>query len=280
MKFFIPDGYPKASRDQFDEVGMTLAGQLYADLVTKHIPEARCTIVYSSDVGIEMPTRDEVSKYDGILWPGCCLTSYHSDDERVTKLIKLCNDAFETGVPQFGSCFALHLAVQVAGGKVAPNPKGREMGIARKIHLTDAGRDHPMYENKPIIFDGFISHDDEIVEFPKGGEWLSSNSFTRVQSGSLKFKNGEFWATQYHPEYNLHEMARLIVAREGKLTKQGYFTSHENCVEYVELLETIAKDPSRKDLRWMAGIDDDLLDDSIREREFTNWVKYCVSSPK
>lgn len=63
--------------------------------------------------------------------------------------MKLSRDAYEIGLPQFGSCWAAQIAVYAAGGKVAANPKGREMGIARKIYLTDAGRIHPLMEGKP-----------------------------------------------------------------------------------------------------------------------------------
>ena len=33
LKFLIIDGYAKASRDQFEECGMTPAGELYANLL-------------------------------------------------------------------------------------------------------------------------------------------------------------------------------------------------------------------------------------------------------
>ena len=35
-----------------------------------------------------------------------------------------------------------------AGGVVRANPKGREIGVGRRIALTRAGRDHPMYAGK------------------------------------------------------------------------------------------------------------------------------------
>ena len=43
---------------------------------------------------------------------------------------------------------------------------------------------------------------------------LASNNFTSVQVVGVNYKNRSFWATQYHPVYDLKEMARLIVARE------------------------------------------------------------------
>lgn len=276
LNFIIIDGYAKPSRDQFDEVGMTTAGKLYAKLLLQHMPNAKYDIFYSSDPGVVLPNAEELKKYDGVLWPGCNLTVYHDHDEKVTKMVDLCKDSYEIGVPQFGSCWAAQIAVYAAGGEIKPNPKGREMGLARKIRLTPEGLKHPMYEGKPPVFDGFISHDDEITKLPEGGEWLASNEFTTIQSVSIKHKKGIFWAPQYHPEYDLHEVARLIIAREEKLTKQDYFVDHDAVMGYVEDLEAIFADNSRKDLRWKYGIDEDVLDDSIRQIEFVNWLNKLV----
>ncbi|HJM11766.1 MAG TPA: type 1 glutamine amidotransferase [Candidatus Marinimicrobia bacterium] len=280
MKLLIIDGYPEKSRLQFDKVGMTLAGKLYKKMLFQHMPDAETTILYTSDDSTLLPTLEVLKTYDGILWPGCNLTVYHDDDERVQRMIEIVDLAFEAGIPQFGSCWAAQIAVYVAGGTVAVNPKGREMGVARKIYLTDAGKSHPMYEGKPPVFDGFISHDDEITVMPKGATILASNYFTSIQAVDVAYKNGSFWATQYHPEYDLKEMARLIVARADKLTSEGYFNSQDDMMNYINILETIAKEPNRKDLRWMAGIDDDLLKDNIRQLEFVNWLKFEMLNDK
>ena len=52
-----------------------------------------------------------------------------------------------------------------------------------------------------------------------------------------------------------------IEAREEKLIKEGYFRNHDEMERYVEQLENIAADSSRKDLCWQYGINDDLLSD-------------------
>ena len=272
-KFLIIDGYPKESRDQFDVCGMTLAGKLYAKLLLKYLPDADYDIIYTSDPGVKMPDKKTLRHYDAILWPGCNLTVYHDHNENVTRLVDLARDGFEVGLEQFGSCWAAQLAVYVAGGEVKPNPKGREMGVARKVFLTDEGKQHPMYEGKTTVFDGFISHDDIITKLPEGAKNLASNDFTEVQAVEVAYKNGVFWATQYHPEYNLYEVAKLITAREEKLTKEGYFLNHQDLVAYVDELESIYNDPSRKDLKWKLAIDEDLLSDEIRELEFANWLR-------
>ncbi|MEN8187731.1 MAG: type 1 glutamine amidotransferase [Bacteroidota bacterium] len=276
LKFLIPDGYPKKSRNQFDEFGVRWAGKLYADLLIKHLPDAKYDIIYTSDENAVIPDKNELKKYAGILWPGCNLTVYHDHDERVTKMTTIAKDGFSVGVPQFGSCWAAQLAVYVAGGEVKPNPKGREMGVARKIFLTEEGKNHPMYEGKMPVFDGFISHDDMITKLPECATSLASNDFTKIQAVEVNYGKGIFWATQYHPEYDLHLMSGLILAREEKLTREGYFKSHKDIIEYSEQLEAISQNPSRKDLRWKLAIDDDLVSDDIRELEFTNWIKHII----
>ena len=276
LNFVIIDGYPKPSRDRFDEVGMTKAGDLYAKMLLQHLPASKYDIIYSSDPDVILPNSGKINIYNGVLWTGCNLTVYHDHDTRVTKMLNFCDTAYEAGIPQFGSCWAAQIAVYVAGGDVRPNPKGREIGLARKIYLTPEGMNHPMYEGKPPVFDGFISHDDEITKLPAGAKCLASNEFTRVQSVSVKYKNGIFWAPQYHPEYDLHEIARLIIAREKKLIDQHYFKNHEDLMDYVEDLEKIFIDHSRKDLRWKYAINEDVLSDSIRHCEFVNWLNKIV----
>jgi GMP synthase (glutamine-hydrolysing) len=276
-RFLIIDGYSKESRDQFDQVGMRLAGVLYADLLLKYWPHAEYDIWYSSDPGATPPSDSQLAGYAGVIWPGCNLTIYH-DDPRVHAHISLCGRAYEAGIPQVGSCWGIQLANYTAGGEVTPHPKGREMGIATKIRVTDAGRNHPMFEGKPDVFSHLVSHDDQVSRLADGAVLLAGNDWSAVQACEVHFKNGIFWGTQYHPEYDLHEMARLILAREARLLKQGLFQDHEDMLAYVERLEKVHADPGLKYVRWQLKIDDDLLDDAIREREFNNWLTHLVKS--
>jgi GMP synthase (glutamine-hydrolysing) len=82
------------------------------------------------------------------------------------------------------------------------------------------------------------------------------------------------WAVQYHPEYDLQEVARLIEARDEKLIKLGFFKDLAALKDYTGRLDALVAEPDRKDLRWQLGIDEDIMDDGIRELEFANWVKH------
>jgi len=276
LRFLIIDGYPQQSRDALETAGMKLAWKLYADMLLQHLPDAAYDVVLPSDPGVELPPAGDLDRYAGIIWTGCNLSINDTDNPSVSGQIRLAGDAYEVGTPSFGSCWGLQMAVVAAGGEVEPNPKGREMGLARKIHLTPEAYDHPMFEGKPKVFEGFISHDDMVTKMTPESVCLAGNSFTSVQAAAVTHKKGVFWATQYHPEYDLHEMARLIVAREEKLTKAGFFRGHDDMVELVERMEALAAEPDREDLRWQLAIDDDVLNDSIRQCEFVNWINKLV----
>jgi len=278
VRFLIIDGYPKQSRDELEQAGMQLAWKLYVDMLLTYASDAEYDVWLASDTDQAVPDGRTLDDYAGVLWTGCNLTVYHEDDERVTRQIELARRAYDAGVPSFGSCWGLQVAVVAAGGEVKANPKGREMNIARKLRVTEAGRKHPLLAGKPLVFDGFISHVDEVTQLPEGATLLVDGSFTKVMAAEVISgkKKGVFWATQYHPEYDLHEMARLIVAREPKLLPEGFFSDSNDLADYVERLETLAAHPDRKHLRWQLAIDDDILDRRVRQAEVANWVDHLV----
>ena len=276
QKFLIIDGYPKPSRDDLSNAGMKQASVLYSELLLRHLPEAAHDIFYSSDPGVILPDGKGITVYDGILWTGCNLTINDTGDERVSKVIDLCRMAYEAGIPQFGSCWGIQLAVFTAGGEVRRNPGGREIGIGRKISLTDEGKSHPMFRGKPQVFSHFESHDDEVTKLPEGATLLAGNDFSKVQAIEVKHRNGTFWATQYHPEYNLHEMARLIFCRIDGLIELGFFKKPKDAHYLVDRFEELYIEPGRRDLRMQLGIDDDILSEDVRQCEFSNWIKEIV----
>jgi len=251
------------------------ADELYVRVLKKIVPDARVETLFIADLDTSLPDARQAEGYDGFIWTGSNLTIYEYDP-KVTRQIEFARLIFAIGRPQFGSCWGLQMAAVAAGGEVRKNPRGREMGFARKLRLTAEGRRHPMYEGKPDVFDGFISHLDEVTRLPNGGVLLATNEHTRVQALEVRSGNGVFWATQYHPEYELAEMARLIVARADHLINEGFFADRATLDAKVERMETLASDPSRKDLRWDVAIGDDILDDRIRQCELRNWVRKMV----
>ncbi len=276
LRYLIIDGYTKAARDQLIEGGASLAADLYEGMLAEWSPsETECEKIFPSDPDTVLPNIDALKAFDGITWTGCSL-GCNDDSDEVNGQIQLQRDIFTSGVPSFGSCWAAQIAVVAAGGRVEVNPKGREMGIGRKIHLTSEGNGHLLHQGRRSPFDAFTSHDDEITKMPAGGVILSGNAFSAVQSIAVSHGRGTFWGVQYHPEYDLHELARLTYCRIEKLRKRGFFQSHEDALAYINDLEALHDDPSRKDLAWKLGIDEDVMNPVIRCTEVRNWIQHLV----
>jgi len=194
----------------------------------------------------------------------------------VVRQIELAKRIYGVGVPSYGSCWATQMAVVAAGGEVKKNTKGREWGIARNITRTKEGKESLLLKGKPDRYDGFIMHLDEVTKLPLGATLFATNEHTHVQAVEVKHANGVFWATQYHPEYNLYEMARLIAARAGALVREGFFPTEQAVAEYAEKLRTLHENPEDQVLRNELQIGDDIIDPRIRQQEMRNWIDYLV----
>jgi GMP synthase (glutamine-hydrolysing) len=170
----------------------------------------------------------------------------------------------------------VQLAAVAAGGRCAANPKGREFGVARAITSRDAGRAHPLYAGKPPVFDAWTSHADEVTCCRPARTRLAGNAFSQVQALRVAHGRGEFWALQYHPEYDGHEVAALARLRRGELVAQGRFASDAEVGRFIEQLEALHLDPSRADLVEAQGVSPDLLDPERRVVEVRNWLAHQV----
>jgi GMP synthase (glutamine-hydrolysing) len=274
-RFLVVDGYTSDGRKVLREGGASEGGALYAAMLERHCPDAGCDIVYPADANGALPAGAELKGYAGVCWTGSSLTIYH-DVPEVTRQIALARTVFESGVPSFGSCWAAQIAAVAAGGAAQANRHGRETSIARKIALTPEGRAHPMFAGKASVFDAFTSHFDEVTHLPPDAQILAANAFTRIQALSVNHGRGSFWAVQYHPEYDLHELARLTFCRLDMLVKLGFFADREAGQAYVDSLEALHRDPGRQDLAWQLGLDQDVLSPEIREREVANWLAHQV----
>ena len=276
LRFCIFNCYPEKSRERFDAVGAGHPHDMFRKFLLEYVPGCEVDIRFIADLDKPLPTREELEGYDGIIWTGSDLTIYHTHDPRVKRQIELARQVYEIGVPCYGSCWGIQMAAVAAGGVVRRNPKGREWGIARGITKTEEGKRSLLLKGKPDVYCGFIMHLDEVAELPPGGRLLATNQHTRVQALEVRYRNGVFWATQYHPEYDLGEMAKLVMARAPALVSEGFFSDEEEVYRYAEKMLALHENPDSDDLRAELGVGDDLLDPRIRQRELRNWVDYLV----
>lgn len=276
LSIAILNAYPRASRENFDRSNVGHPHDLYANFLGRYVPQAVVDVIFIADEDTALPEGVALNSYDGYIWTGSDLTIYHGDDPRVTRQVELARAIFQAGVPSYGSCWGVQMAAFAAGGEVKKNPKGREWGLARNIRRTEAGQQSLLLKGKPDVYDGFIMHLDEVTTLPAGATLLATNDHTRVQALEVKYLNGTFWATQYHPEYNLYEMARLLRARAEALVREGFFETTEAVQTYADKQAQLHETPNSATLRRELSVGDDILNPEIRECELRNWIDHLV----
>jgi len=275
-RILIVNGYPEKSRAYFAAQGVTPPHELYKGLVERYLEGAETAVYFVADPENPFPTDEELLAFDGAVWTGSDQTIYQVEKPEVARQIELSQKLYRLGVPQFGSCWGLQMAAVAAGGKAAKNPKGREWGFAKDLTLTEAGKGHPLTEGKPERYQGFEMHLDEVTELPETATLLTTGSHTRVQAIAVETETGSFWATQYHPEYDPLEYAKLLASRKEAMVREGFFPSEEAVLAYARDLEALHERPFDPALRKKLGADETLLDPAIRQREFRNWITYRV----
>ena len=275
----IVDGAPSASQDLLVASGGRRHGPNYGAALASQAHESVggvAVFVLAAADGASLPQGMALSDFDGIAWTGSPLNAYHETDA-VTRQIEFARIAFQSGVPCFGSCWGLQVMMVALGGKVRMNPKGAEMGVARSILLTDAGRAHPMFDGKPAVFDALCVHQDEVCDLPPGAELLAGNSVSDVQAASLRDGARSFWGVQYHPEYDLLQMAAMFKRSAARFVDRGLAQSLEHAEAFATDLRALHDDPTRKDLAWRYGISGDIIDPDRHRREFANWLRVEVA---
>ncbi|NNG04201.1 MAG: type 1 glutamine amidotransferase [Inquilinus sp.] len=271
-RILVVEGNTKAVRDATVEAGGRVTAELYVETLEKCFPGARCDTVRPTDTDAALADSTGLADYDGIAWTGSALNIYNREPA-VDRQIKLGRAALASGVPVFGSCWGLQVAVTAAGGEVAKNPIGREFGLARKIALNEAGRAHPLYDGKASVFDAVAVHKDEVVALPAGTTVLAGNGHSEVQALEFSVPGGStFWGVQYHPEFDLREISAIARRYGTALTEEGFFADAADADRYAEMTAALQADPGRRDLAWLLGADADVLDGHVRLAEIRNWI--------
>lgn len=257
---------------------VTAGGQImsdgYADLLRQLLPGVVVDICYPADPGANLPIGG-LASYDGVAITGSALNVYDRGPA-IDGQIELAREVLRSKTPLFGSCWGLQVITVATGGVVRANPKGRELGVGRKITLTAEGRAHAMYAGKAAVFDAVTVHLDEVETLAPGTTVLAANAQSEVQSAEIRVDGAVAWAVQYHPEFSLADMAAIMRRYGPRLVREGFFADAVGSAAYIADLETLDREPDNKALAWRYGIDETVLDPGVRTTEIANWITHQV----
>ena len=249
------------------------SGTGYARVLHRIDSTLHIDIVTAADGGA-IPAGAGLDSYDGVTMTGSALNIYNGG-EPVTRQIELAKAVFAAGVPFFGSCWGLQVAVTAAGGEVRANPRGREFGFARRVLLSDAGREHRLFAGKPVAFEAPTIHRDEISSLPAGAAMLAVNDFG-VQAASFTHGQGTFWGVQYHPEYDYLDIAAAAERYGETLVTEGMFRDTAALTAFAAELRALQANPSDTTLLWKHGLGPAIRAETLRLLEIRNWLQAQV----
>jgi len=199
----------------------------------------------------------DLTGIDGVVFTGSGV-DWNVFDPRGAAQCRAMETVFAAGLPVWGSCNGMQLITAILGGSVRKAPAGLEVGLARDLWLTEAGRHHPMMAGRTNGFSVPCIHRDEVDELPDSAVLLASNTHSRVQAIAYEADGIDFWGTQYHPELRPSNIARTL--RKDSVPSNKTLITH---------LESAEWDP---DAARALGNTTGGLKLSDRARELANWL--------
>ncbi len=274
MRFLVAEIEPAQSRaERRDSVGRS-SGETYLALLDRLSPGTTCDRIKPVDADAALPQGSSLASYDGVFLTGSPL-SFHEEGPETRRAVAFVRAVFASGVPSFGSCAGLQVATVAAGGRVRPGP-GREMGFARRIVPTDAGRTHPLLAGRASAYDAGSIHTDEVEALPADATLLAGNACTPVQAAEIRAEGGTFWGVQYHPELDLGEIAQALRRQADDVVEAGLAQHRTDVESYADRIEALHRAPQRRDLAWQLGLDAQVVSGDVRVSEMRNFIERLV----
>jgi GMP synthase (glutamine-hydrolysing) len=125
-------------------------------------------------------------------------------------------DAVERTTPVLGICYGHQLLAHALGGRVGPNPHGREIGTVR-VQLTPEAEDDALLAGFGGALLVHTTHSEAVLELPKPAVRLASN---KADPNSAFSFGTAAWGVQFHPEFDTHVMKRYIEERRELLVAE------------------------------------------------------------
>lgn len=280
LRCLVVEGNVRAMREAHAAAYGSAPSESYAAAIGWLAPDALCDVAFPTDPGANLPDAGGLAGYDAVILTGSALNIYETEPA-VTRQIELMRAIYASGTPAFGSCWGLQVGTVAAGGTVLANPSGLEVGFARRLSATEAGRSHPLLAGRPAVWDAPAVHLDAVAVPPGDCTILATNDVTPVQAAEIRHEGATFWGVQYHPEFALDELAAILVRYASRLVTMGFCRDEDAVAAYAADLRALHDDPmGRCDLAWRHGLNREVLEPARRLTEIGNFLEHRARPEK
>jgi len=129
---------------------------------------------------------------------------------------KWLRDAVQSTIPVLGICYGHQLLAHALGGRVGPNPNGRQIGTVR-VRLAEKAEDDELLAGFGGSLRAHTTHAEAVLELPDAAARLGSSK----GDPNTAFSFGTAaWGVQFHPEFDAHVMRRYIEERRELLVAE------------------------------------------------------------
>ena len=263
MKIIVFEGNTSQTCQRVMRYGGIPYHQLFRDVIQGFDDRISVDFAYPADEGYVQLSAQDLQQYDGAFWTGSALNPY-DDIPAVTQQIEQSKQVFQSGIPYYGSCWGLQVAVVASGGKTSPCKQGLEVGVAKNIQLTEAGKNHPLVSTRENGFLAFCLHYAEVSQLPEQSTVLAYNDHSQVQAIEIKHAGGTFFGVQYHPEFDVDTM------------KAGYRRNHEKFLE-IGVYQNVADSDDYVD-DMLKQYPHDAFTAPVHPQEIYNFLNYIKQS--
>ena len=235
-RLLIVEGNLREENISFSEVGIQTHTESLKDSLNYYTKELIFDVVNpSSDESLDT-IKNNLSKYDGLIWGGSSLNIYN-DTPEIRKQIEFMKECQKKVKNILAICWGMQVAVTAAGGEVK-KADGSHIGIANEIIINKNGLNHPLYKNKENKFNSPAFNFDEVKTLPENAICLASNKINKVQSLYFKINETNVWGLQYHPEITYEKMISLIEFRKDRLIEnRKVFKSESDVKNHVSFIK-------------------------------------------
>lgn len=188
------------------------AGEDFEDWIARGL--GRPVQVCSVYEGEELPAPEE---FDGVVVTGSAamVSEHEAWAERTAVWLR---GAVAVGVPVLGICFGHQLLAHALGGRVGPNPRGREIGTV-SVALKEGSATDPLLGGLPGRIDVHATHLESVLELPPGAQLLASSALDPHQA--FRVPGRPAWGLQFHPEFSAEVVRGYLEAKREAMRAEG-----------------------------------------------------------